>query len=121
MEGVMSLHSRIMSETLVIERPGPAVRDSTGSEIPGPPVRIPVANSAIMSPYGVTVGSSSETHDASTVIETRRVFVAPLFTDVRPGDRILRGDERWDVVGEVMEFRFTSLARVEVTVRRVTG
>ncbi|MFG3014300.1 hypothetical protein ACGFZB_28555 [Streptomyces cinerochromogenes] len=111
----------VMSETLIIERPGTVTRDSTGSKVPGPPVQITVTNCGIYSPYGVTVGSSSETHDASSTVETRRVFGAPLFTDVRPGDRILRGDERWEVVGEPMEFRFTSLARVEATVKRVTG
>lgn len=117
----MSLIAQLMSETLIIERPGPPVRDSTGTEVPGPPVRITVEHSAIMSPYGVTVGSSSETHDASTVVETRRVFAAPLYTDIRPSDRIIRGDEVWEVVGEPMEYRFTSLARVEATVKRVTG
>lgn len=117
----MSLASRLMSETLIIERPGPAVRDSTGAEVPGPPVRITVEHCGIYSPYGVTVGSSSETHDASTTVETRRVFGAPLFTDVRSQDRIIRGSEVWEVIGEVMEFRFTSLARVEVSVKRVTG
>ncbi|MFE0326336.1 hypothetical protein ACFW08_05905 [Streptomyces sp. NPDC058960] len=110
-----------MSETLVIERPGPVTRDSTGSEVPGPPVRIPVEHCAIMSPYGVTVGSSSETHDASTTVETRRVFAAPLGTDVRPSDRIIRGDEVWEVVGEPMAFPLTSLRRVEAFVKRVTG
>jgi hypothetical protein len=110
-----------MSETLIIERPGSPVRDSTGSEIPGPPVQITVENCAIMSPYGVTVGSSSETQDASMTVTTRRVFAAPLFTDVRTNDRIIRGDETWEVIGEPMEFRFTSLARVEVAVKRVTG
>jgi hypothetical protein len=117
----VSLIADVMSETLIIERPGEPIRDSTGSEVPGPPVRITVEHCAIMSPYGVTVGSSSEMHDAAFTVETRRVFAAPLFTDVRPGDRIIRGDERWDVVGEPMEFRFTSLARVEATVKRVTG
>lgn len=117
----MSLRAMIMSESLIIQRPGEMVRDSTGSKVPGPPVRIPVDTCGIYSPYGVTVGSSSETHDASTTVETRRVFGAPLYTDVRHGDRILRGDEVWEVVGEVMEFRFTSLARVEVSVKRVTG
>ncbi|WP_202437197.1 hypothetical protein [Streptomyces sp. SID5910] len=110
-----------MSETLVVERPGPPVRDSTGSEIPGPPVRITVKNCAIMSPYGVTVGSSTETHDASTVVESRRVFAAPRGTDVRPADRILRGDEVWQTEGEPLVFPLTSLARVEIFVRRVTG
>ncbi|MEU0858417.1 hypothetical protein ABZ352_23705 [Streptomyces griseofuscus] len=109
-----------MSETLIIERPS-QVRDSTGSRVPGPPTRITVENCGIYSPYGVTVGSSSETHDASTTVETRRVFGAPLFTDIRHNDRVIRGDEVWQVIGEVMEYRFTSLARVEVSVKKVTG
>ncbi|WP_432158646.1 MULTISPECIES: hypothetical protein [unclassified Streptomyces] len=117
----MSLIADLMSETLVVERPGPVVRDSTGSEIPGPPVQITVENCAIMSPYGVTVGSSTETHDASTVVESRRVFVAPLGTDVRPADRILRGGEIWQAEGEPLIFPLTSLARVEIFVKRVTG
>lgn len=117
----MSLIASLMSETLVISRPGAPVRDSTGSEVPGPPVKITVKDCAIMSPYGVTVGSSTETHDASSVVETRRIFAAPLGTDVRPADRILRGDEIWEVVGEPMIFPLTSLARVEAFVRRVTG
>jgi hypothetical protein len=80
-----------------------------------------VENCGVYPPYGVVVGSSSEINDASSTVETRRVFGAPLFTDVRPKDQILRGDETWEVVGEPLEFRFTSLARVEVAVKRVTG
>jgi hypothetical protein len=110
-----------MSETLTIERPGPRVRDSSGSWVPGPPVLITVENCTIMSPYGVLIGSSTETQDASMTVETRRVFAAPLGTDVRPADRILRGTERWEVVGEPMIFPLTSLARVEAFVKRVTG
>jgi len=117
----VSLITQLMSETLTIERPGPRVRDSTGSYVDGPPVQIPVESCAIMSPYGVTVGSSTETQDASMTVETRRVFAAPLGTDVRPADRILRGAEKWEVVGEPMIFPLTSLARVEAVVRRVTG
>lgn len=117
----MSLRSVVMSETLVIERPGEPGRDSTGAEVPGAPVRITVQNCGIYSPYGVTVGSSSETHDASTTVVTRRVFGAPLGTDVRSADRILRGDEVWEAVGESLEFPATSLARVEIAVKRVTG
>ncbi|MDH6625724.1 hypothetical protein M2271_003535 [Streptomyces sp. LBL] len=117
----MSLIAQLMSETLIIERPGPRVRDSTGSYIPGPPVLITVTNCAIMSPYGVTVGSSSETQDASMTVETRRIFAAPLGTDVRPADRILREAEKWEVVGEPLIFPLTSLARVEASVKRVTG
>jgi hypothetical protein len=117
----MSLISQLMSETLTIERPGPRVRDSTGSCVPGPPVQITVERCTITTPYGVTVGSSSETQDASSTVETRRVFAAPLGTDVRPADRILRGDERWEVIGEPVVFPLTSLRRVEASVRRVTG
>jgi hypothetical protein len=111
----------VLSETLTIKRAGETTRDSTGSKVPGPPVLITVENCGVYPPYGVVVGSSSEINDASSTVETRRVFGAPLFTDVRPKDQILRGDEVWEVVGEPMEFRFTSLARVEVSVRRVTG
>jgi hypothetical protein len=110
-----------MSETLIIERPGETTRDSTGTQVPGPPAHITVQGCGIYSPYGVVVGSSSETHDASDTVVTRRVFGAPLLTDVRHGDRIRRGAEVWEVVGELMEFRLTSLARVEVAVKRVTG
>lgn len=117
----MSLISALMSETLIIERPGGVVRDSTGAEIPGPPVQITVENCAVMSPYGVTVGSSTETHDASTNVDTRRVFAAPLGTDVRPEDVIVRGTERWQVKGRPLVFPFTSLARVEAPVEWVTG
>lgn len=117
----MSLIAQLMSETLTIERPGPRIRDSAGSYVPGPPVLISVENCAIMSPYGVTVGSSTETQDASMTVESRRVFAAPLGTDVRPADRILRGTEKWEVVGEPMVFPLTSLARVEAFVKRVTG
>ncbi|MFJ3248319.1 hypothetical protein [Streptomyces sp. NPDC086782] len=117
----MTLIAQLLSETLVIERPGPPVRDSAGSEVPGPPVRITVENCGIITPYGVTIGSSTETHDASTTVEVRRVFAAPLGTDVRPADRIIRGDERWDVQGEPLEFPLTSLRRVEVPVKRVMG
>jgi hypothetical protein len=117
----VSLIASLMSETLIIERPGPPVRDSTGTKVPGPPVQIEVKNCAIMSPYGVTVGSSTETQSASMTVETRRVFAAPLGTDVRPSDRILRGTEKWEVEGEPLEFPLTSLARVEAFVRRVRG
>jgi hypothetical protein len=110
-----------MSETLTIKRAGEPVRDSTGSEVDGPPILIEVRNCAIMSPYGVTVGSSTETHDASTIVDTRRVFAAPLGTDVRPADKILRGDEVWQAEGEPLVLPLTSLARVEIYVRRVSG
>ncbi|MEU1254780.1 hypothetical protein ABZ445_16020 [Streptomyces chartreusis] len=110
-----------MSETLTIERPGAKTRDSTGSVVTGPPVLIEVENSTIMSPYGVTVGSSAETHDASSTVAADRVFVAPVGTDVRPSDVIIRGTERWKVVGRPVIFPLTSLARVEAQVEWVTG
>ncbi|MFF4478676.1 hypothetical protein ACFY1A_16900 [Streptomyces sp. NPDC001520] len=76
-----------------------------------------------MSPYGVTVGSSSEAHDASDTVTTRRVFAAPLGTDVRPADRIVSADgsEKWEVVGRPLVLPLTSLARVEATLKEVTG
>jgi hypothetical protein len=120
-EAAVTLFRAVLSETLIIRRAKETTRNSTGSTVPGAPVLITVENCGIYAPYGVVVGSSSETNDASSTVETRRVFGAPLLTDVRPKDQILRGDEVWEVVGEPMEFRFTSLARVEVVVRRVTG
>lgn len=110
-----------MSETVQIKRPGPRVRDSAGTWVPGPPVFITVTDCAVMSPYGVTVGSSSETHDANAIVETRRVFAAPIGTDVRPADQIIRGDETWEVVGRPLVFPLTSLARVEAPLKEVTG
>ncbi|MFD7776665.1 hypothetical protein [Streptomyces sp. NPDC059753] len=117
----MTLLAALMSETIQISRPGPPVRDSTGSEIPGPPVLIPVEGCAVASPYGVTVGSSSEAHDASTTITTRRVLLAPLGTDVRASDRIIRGDETYEVIGRPLEFPLTSLAHMEASLQEVTG
>ncbi|MET9959334.1 hypothetical protein ABZ128_09630 [Streptomyces sp. NPDC006326] len=117
----MSLIRSLMSETWTIERPGTLVRDSTGSYVPGPPVHIDVPSSGVISPYGVTVGSSLETHDASATVQTRRVFVAPLGTDVRPGDRVTRNGEVWEVTGRPVVFPLTSLARVEAAVEEVTG
>lgn len=119
----MSLIASLMSATWYIERAGERVRDSTGSWVPGPRVRIRVDNCAVMSPYGVTVGSSSETHEASDTVTTRRVFAAPLGTDVRPSDRIANedGSEVWEVVGRPLIFPLTSLARVEATLKEVTG
>ncbi|MEO3974370.1 hypothetical protein [Streptomyces sp. CAU 1734] len=110
-----------MSETITLRRPGPRVRDSTGSLVPGPPVLITVENCAVMSPYGVTVGSSSETHDASSAVTTRRVLAAPLGTDVWADDEILRGSEVWQVIGRPLVFPLTSLARVEAALEEVTG
>ncbi|MFG2292061.1 hypothetical protein [Streptomyces sp. NPDC048603] len=117
----MSLIGALLSETCYIRRPGPRVRDSTGSYVPGPPVEIRVDNCGVISPYGVTVGASSETNEASETVSTRRIFVAPLGTDVRPADRIIRGDEVWEVIGRPLVFPLTSLARVEATVTEVTG
>jgi hypothetical protein len=119
----MSLIASLMAQTWFIDRAGERVRDSTGSYVPGPRVRIRVDNCAVMSPYGVTVGSSSEAHEASETVTTRRVFAAPLGTDVRPDDRIVSEDgaEVWEVVGRPMVYPLTSLARVEATVKDVTG
>ncbi|MFE6493422.1 hypothetical protein [Streptomyces sp. NPDC057748] len=76
-----------------------------------------------MSPYGVTVGSSGEEHNASETVTTRRVFAAPLGTDVRPSDRIVSedGSETWEVVGRPLVLPLTSLARMEATLKEVTG
>ena len=118
----MSLIAQLMSETIEIERDGPPVRDSTGSEVPGPPVRFEVEYCAVMSPYGVTVGSSTETHDASTTVETRRVLFAPLGTDVRPTDRVIRSNgEKWQVEGRPNPLPATSLAHLEASLKEVTG
>ncbi|MFF3142156.1 hypothetical protein ACFVRU_10600 [Streptomyces sp. NPDC057927] len=118
----MSLIAQLMSETIEIERPGPPVRDSTGSEVPGPPVRFEVDFCAVIPPYGVTVGSSTETHDASVTVETRRVLFAPLGTDVRPADRIIRANgEIWQVEGRPNTLPATSLAHVEASLKEVTG
>ncbi|MYY03057.1 hypothetical protein GT035_12785 [Streptomyces sp. SID4913] len=91
--------------------------------MPGPRVRIRVDHCAVMSPYGVTVGSSTEEHDASTTVTTRRVFAAPLGTDVRPADRIVSedGSEVWEVIGRPLVLPLTSLARVEAALKEVTG
>ncbi|GFN09573.1 hypothetical protein ACTFBT_01300 [Streptomyces microflavus] len=119
----MSLIANVMSQSWFIERPGARVRDSTGSWVAGPPVRTRVDYCAVMSPYGVTVGSSTEQHDASETVTTRRVFAAPLGTDVRPSDRIvsLDGSETWEVVGRPLILPLTSLARVEAALKEVTG
>lgn len=119
----MSLIAGLMSATWYIDRAGERVRDSTGSWVPGPRVRIRVDHCAVMSPYGVTVGSSSETNEASSTVETRRVFAAPLGTDVHPSDRITNedGSETWEVIGRPLVFPLTSLARVEAALKEVTG
>lgn len=117
----MSLIRDVMGGTATIRRPGPPVRDSTGSLVPGPPVTIPVTGCAVISPYGVTVGSSSETHNASNTVVTRRVFAAPLGTDIRFDDKIIYEGRTYQVRGRPLEFRFTSLARVEADVEEVTG
>lgn len=118
----MSLLGQIRSETIDIERPGPPTRDSTGAIVPGPPVRIRVEGCGIVSPYGVTIGSSTETHDASTTVETDRVLIAPIGTDVRPEDTIIRATgERWQVRGKPNIFPFTNLAHVAAALKEVTG
>ncbi|WP_241834054.1 hypothetical protein [Streptomyces sp. NTK 937] len=88
-----------------------------------PKIRIRVDHCAVMSPYGVTVGSSTEEHDASETVITRRVFAAPLGTDVRPADRIVSEDgaEAWEVIGRPLVLPLTSLARVEAALKEVTG
>lgn len=118
----MSLFAQIFNETISIERPGAPTRDSTGAEVPGPPVSFAVDFCAVISPYGVTVGSSTETHDASTTIETRRVLFAPLGTDVRASDRITRSNgEVWQVEGRPNPLPATSLAHLEANLKEVTG
>ncbi|MBT2412634.1 hypothetical protein J7I94_19060 [Streptomyces sp. ISL-12] len=118
----MSLFAQIFSETITIERPGEPIRDSTGAEVPGPPTRVDVGFCAVIPPYGVTVGSSSETHDASMTVETRRVLFAPLGTDVRAADVVVRTNgERWEVVGRPNQLSATSLAHLEVALKEVTG
>lgn len=119
----MSLIANVMSQTWYIDRAGTRVRDSTGSWVDGPRVRIRVDHCAVMSPYGVTVGSSSEEHDASETVTTRRVFAAPIGTDIRPADRIVSvdGAEKWEVVGRPLVLPLTSLARVEAALTEVTG
>ncbi|MFF1684512.1 MULTISPECIES: hypothetical protein [unclassified Streptomyces] len=85
-------------------------------------MRISVEYCAVMPPYGVTVGSSTETHDASTTVTTRRVLFAPLGTDVRAADRIVRSNgETWQVTGRPNTLPATSLAHVEAALSEVTG
>lgn len=119
----MSLIAGLMSQTWFIDREGERVRDSTGSYVPGPRTRIRVDYCAVMSPYGVTVGSSSEDNEAAETVTTRRVFAAPIGTDVRPSDRLVSedGSEVWEVIGRPLVFPLTSLARVEAPVQEVTG
>ncbi|MGI5404121.1 hypothetical protein ACQEVG_32665 [Streptomyces sp. CA-135486] len=118
----MSLIASLMSETVEIRRPGSMVRDSTGSLVPGPTVTISVDYCAVMSPYGVTVGSSFEIHNASETVTTKRVLAAPVGTDVRSGDRIHRANgEVWEVDGRPLVFPLTALARVEAQLKEVTG
>lgn len=119
----MSLIANLLSQTWYIERPGPRVRDSAGSWVAGPPTQIRVDYCAVMSAYGVTIGSSTEEHDARETVTTRRIFAAPLGTDVRPADRIVSedGSEKWEVVGRPLVLALTSLARVEANLKEVTG
>ncbi|MFJ6636565.1 hypothetical protein ACIQMR_35155 [Streptomyces sp. NPDC091376] len=122
LEGAVSLIGALMSETVTIERAGSKVRDSTGSFVDGPKVAITVHYCAVMSPYGVTVGSSNETHNASETVVTDRVLAAPLGTDVRPGDFVVQADgTRWQVEGRPLVFPLTSLARVEAQLKEVIG
>ncbi|WP_405927922.1 hypothetical protein OG554_03735 [Streptomyces griseus] len=119
----MSLIANLLSQTWYVERPGPRVRDSTGSWVAGPSTRTRVDHCAVMSAYGVTIGSSTEERDASETVTTRRIFAAPLGTDVRPSDRIVNedGSEAWEVVGRPLILTLTSLARVEAALKEVTG
>ncbi|MDX2793997.1 hypothetical protein [Streptomyces scabiei] len=85
-------------------------------------MRFEVENCGVLPPYGVTVGSSTETHDASTTVETRRVLFAPLGTDVRPADVVIRANgEKWQVQGKPNLLPATSLAHLEAALKEVTG
>ncbi|MGW0468343.1 hypothetical protein ACWDX6_24210 [Streptomyces sp. NPDC003027] len=117
----MSLIASLLADSLVIERDGAPVRDSTGTYVPGPKVTFTVQNATVMSPYGVAVGSSSEEHNASETVTTRRILNAPIGTDVRPADRVLHRGRRYEVVGWPLEFPLTSLAHIEAQLKEVTG
>jgi len=117
----MSLIAALMSDSVTIERDGPPTRDSTGSEVPGPPVTFVVDGATVMSPYGVTVGSSSEEQNASDIVTTRRVLFAPLGTDVQPADRVFHDGRKYEVIGHPLEFPMTSLAHMEAALEAVTG
>ncbi|MEW1551360.1 hypothetical protein [Streptomyces tsukubensis] len=117
----MSLLGALMSETVQIRRPGPRVRNSTGSWVPGPPVLIPLSDCAIASPFGVVVGSSTEHHNASATVTTRRILLAPLGTDIQPDDQIVQAGRTYRVIGRPLVFHLTSLAHVEATLEEVTG
>lgn len=117
----MSLLGTLMNETAEIERAGAPVRDSTGSYVPGTPTLIPVTNCAVLSPYGVAVGSSSEVNDASHTVTLRRVFFAPVDTDVRAEDHIRHRGKRFQVIGAPLAFEATTLRHLEVPLQEVTG
>lgn len=117
----MSLLGMLLNDTVEIERDGEPVRDSTGSYVPGPPTQIPVTACAVLSPYGVAVGSSSEVNDASHTITVRRVFFAPIGTDVRAEDHIRHRGKRYQVIGEPLVFEATTLRHLEVPLQEVTG
>ncbi|MEV4939557.1 hypothetical protein [Streptomyces zaomyceticus] len=116
----MSLIAAIRGDSVQIER-RTRVRDSTGSWVPGPPAPIDVPGATVMSLYGVTVGSSSESDDAANTVVTRRVLNAPLGTDVKADDVVIHRGRRYEVVGEELEFPYTALAHIEVQVQEVTG
>ncbi|WP_369147040.1 hypothetical protein [Streptomyces sp. R44] len=116
----MSLIAALLADSVRIER-RTRIQDSTGSWVPGPKVTTTIERATVMSPYGVTVGSSSEESAASFTVTTRRVLVAPLGTEIRPDDVVIHRGRRYAVVGEELEFPFTSLARIEVPVEEVTG
>ncbi|WP_228973396.1 hypothetical protein [Streptomyces sp. DH12] len=117
----MNLIDALHDDSVVIERDGPPVRDSTGSVVPGPPVHITVGGATVLSAYGVTVGSSSEEVDARMTVTTRRILSVPLGTDIRPADRVLHGGRRYQVIGAPLDLAHTSLARTEAAVEEVTG
>lgn len=118
---VVNLIDDILNDSVVIERDGPPTRDSTGSIVPGPPVLITVEDATVMSAYGVLVGSSSEDVDARMTVTTRRILSAPLGTDIRPEDRVLHGGRRYQVIGNPLNLKYTSLARTEAILEEVTG
>ncbi|MFE5828744.1 hypothetical protein ACFQ8W_00485 [Streptomyces sp. NPDC056508] len=116
----MSLIASLMDDYVDIER-RIRVQDSTGSWVLGPKTTIRVERATVMSPYGVVVGSSFESTDAALTVTTKRVLVAPLNTNIRPDDVILHDGRRYSVEGEQLEFKQTSLARMEIQVEEVNG
>lgn len=116
----MSLIATLLNDSVGIER-RTRIQDSTGSWVPGPKVTITVNRATVMSPYGVTLGSSMEESSASLTVTTKRILVAPVGTEIRPDDVVIHRDRRYAVVGEELELPLTSLAHMEVQVEEVTG